>query len=107
MDGEVDFAEGFAALGDNAFEAAFLGYVELEKKLGAEGFSQRLGIAGGLVVLIGNGDFATQFDDGLGNGKGDRLVIGDAGDQALLASQGECGGSWCSCCFILPVRFGE
>ena len=98
VNGEVDFAEDFAALRDDAFQAAFLGHVELEEELGAEGFGQRLGVAGGLVVLVGDGDFATQVDDGLGHRVGDGLVVGDAGDQTLLAGQGEV-----SCCAVHAV----
>ena len=90
VNGEIEFAEGFAALRDDTFEAAGFGNVQLDEELGAEGFGQRLRVAGGLVVLVGDGDLTTQFDDGLGNRIGDRLVVGDAGDQALLAGQGKC-----------------
>jgi hypothetical protein len=63
------------------------GNVKLFEELGAERFSQWLGVFGGLVVLVGNRDIGTEGAHGLGNGESDGLVVGDAGNQALLASQ--------------------
>ena len=73
------------------------GHVEFEEKLGAEGFGQRLGVAGGLVVLVGDGD-SPRVTMALPR-RSDGLVVNDAGDQPL-AGQGSvflC----CSCCFFL------
>ena len=92
MDGEVNFAEGCAAFFNDCFQAARLGDVEFFKKRCANGFSQWLGVFGGFVVLVGQGDFATEITDRLGDGKGNRLVVGDTGDQALFASQRQVGG---------------
>jgi hypothetical protein len=45
-------------------------------------------------------DFATQFANGLGDGKSNRFIVGNPGNQAFFAGQGEMRGSWllCSCC---------
>jgi len=87
VNGEIKFTELVATLLDGGFKAAFFGDVELQEELCTDCFSEWLRVFGGLVVLVGQCNFATQSTDGLGHGIGDRLVVGNAGNQSLLAGQ--------------------
>ena len=71
MNGKVQFAKFLATLGNHVFEATFFGHIQLEEKLGAKGFGQRLGVLGGLFVLVGDGNIGTQGADRLGHREGD------------------------------------
>ena len=45
----------------------------------------------GALVQIGHGEIGPERTEGLGAAPGDRLVVGDADDQALLALQRDLG----------------
>ena len=45
----------------------------------------------GTLVQIGHGEIGPERTKGLGAPPGDRLVVGDADDQAFLALQGDLG----------------
>ena len=52
---------------------------------------QRLDVLFGALVKIGHGEFSPERTKGLGAPPGDRLVVGDADDQALFALQRDLG----------------
>ena len=92
VNGEIDLAEGLAAFCDDVFQAARLGNVKLQEQLGAKSVGKRLGVAGSFVILIGDGNFAPQGDDGLRNRIGDGFVVGDTSDETFFTGQRQSGG---------------
>ena len=61
-------------------------------KIGASSaLRQRLDVLLGLFVQIGDGEIGPERTKRLGAAPGDRLVVGDADDQPLLALQRDLG----------------
>ena len=66
--------------------------IERHEDRGLDFLGQGLDIGLCLVVQIGNGEIGTERAKGLGAAPGDRLIVGDAGNERLLALEQRQGG---------------
>ena len=75
-------------LGEQRLELAVLAQIERCHQLRLELPGQRLDVRLGLLVEVGDRQLRTQPAERLGAAPGDRLVVGDAGDQAPATFEG-------------------
>ena len=70
---------------EDRFQLAFDLKVEWHENRGFELLGQRLDIGPCLVIEIGDGKVRAEGTKSLGAAIGDRLIVGDARDESLLA----------------------
>src|SRR3974390_3340163 len=85
MKDEIERTPLLADRVESGFELSILQHVERQEQRRFEFARERFDEALRLVVEIGDGEFCAEPPERLGAPPGDRLVVGDSYDQALLA----------------------
>ena len=85
MEPDIELAPFLLDRVEDRFQLAFRLEVQRHEDLGTDLLGQRLDVRLGLVVEIGDGEVRAEGAESLGAAPGDRLIVGDSGNQRLLA----------------------
>ncbi len=84
MDDEIETAPALRHCREHQIEALFRTDIGLEYKIAVEALRQRSHPLAQRLALIGEGEFGAVVTQGFGDAPGDRALVGDTHDQALL-----------------------
>ena len=85
VDREIEMSPRLGDALENRLHLAGLAYIERHQNRGFEFARQRLDVFFGLFIEISYREFGAEGAERLGAAPGDRLVVGDANNEALLA----------------------
>jgi len=87
VDEEIEMAPLFPNCCENGRHLPDVAHVQRQEQLGSERAGERLGIGSRFLVQVGYRDARADIAQGPGAAIGDRLIVGDAGNEPDFAGE--------------------